>query len=214
MRPVKLTLVQERSPADFTFRLALNVNFLKAEPGIPQQVEFSLFPTVPIHDAKVRVKLGTQVLKDLGPVSFAPMTPVKVGVPVEAVAAFRKALEYPQNLGVGKPDKPHDEETLFWLGEALQAAGSADAAHGAWTQAAAEGKDGPTLSRLYRGLALRRLGQPEEADKILIPLAQIKAGETPGAAELYASGLLSLFDNRSDLAVGKFTAALAADPGF
>jgi tetratricopeptide (TPR) repeat protein len=134
--------------------------------------------------------------------------------PAEAVAAFRKALEYPRNLGVGKPDKPHDEEVLFWLGEALQAAGSADAAHDAWTQAAAEGKDGLTLSRLYRGLALRRLGQPEEADKILIPLAQIKAGETPGAAELYASGLLSLFDDRSDLAAGKFTAALAADPDF
>ena len=134
--------------------------------------------------------------------------------PAEAVAAFRKALEYPRNLGAGKPDKPHDEEALFWLGEALKAAGSADAAHDAWTQAAAEGKDGTALSRLYRGLALRRLGQPEEADKVLNPLAQVKPGEKPGAAELYASGLLSLFDNRSDLAAGKFTAALAADPDF
>jgi tetratricopeptide (TPR) repeat protein len=134
--------------------------------------------------------------------------------PAEAVTAFRKALEYPRNLGAGKPDKPHDEEALFWLGEALKAAGNADAAHDAWTQAAAEGKNGPTLSRLYRGLALRRLGQPEEADKVLNPLAQVKPGEKAGAAELYASGLLSLFDNRGDLAAGKFTAALTADPDF
>jgi tetratricopeptide (TPR) repeat protein len=134
--------------------------------------------------------------------------------PPEAVAAFQKALEYPRNLGAGKPDKPHDEEALFWLGEAWKAAGNADAAHDAWTQAAAEGKDGPTLARLYRGLALRRLGQPEEADKILIPLAQVKPGEKQGAAELYASGLLSLYDNRSDLAAEKFTAALAANPDY
>src|ERR1019366_1014076 len=134
--------------------------------------------------------------------------------PAEAVTAFRKALEYPRNLGAGKPDKPHDEEALFWLGEALKAAGNADAAHDAWTQAAAEGKNGPTLSRLYQGLALRRLGQPEEADKVLNPLVQVKPGEKAGAAELYASGLLNLFDNRGDLAAGKFTAALTADPDF
>ena len=39
----------------------------------------------------------------------------------QAEQAFRQALEYPVNLGVGKPEKPHNEEALRWLGEALAA---------------------------------------------------------------------------------------------
>ena len=36
--------------------------------------------------------------------------------PAVAEAAFRKALEYPHNLGSGKPDKPHDEEIMVLAG--------------------------------------------------------------------------------------------------
>ena len=61
--------------------------------------------------------------------------------PAVAEAAFRKALEYPHNLGSGKPDKPHDEEIWFWLGEALKAQDKADGAHDAWTQAVEEGQE-------------------------------------------------------------------------
>jgi len=134
--------------------------------------------------------------------------------PAEAEVAFRKALEYPRNLGVGKPDKPRDEEVLFWLGDALKAEGNAAAARDAWAQAAQEGKNGSVVASLYRGLALRRLGQAEEADKVLNPLSEVKPGEKHGAAEFYASGLLDLFANRSDKAAGEFTAALEADPDF
>ncbi len=136
------------------------------------------------------------------------------GKPLDAVVAFREALEYPANLGVGKPDKPHDEEALFWLGEALKALDNLDAARAAWTQAAEEGKRGSEIANLYRGMALRRLGQVQEADKVLTALEEVKPGEKPGAMQWYAMGLLDLFENRNDRAEAKFLAALHADPAY
>jgi tetratricopeptide (TPR) repeat protein len=134
--------------------------------------------------------------------------------PAQAEQALRKALEYPPNLGVGKPDRPHNEEIWFWLGEALKAEGKTEAARAAWREAAEEGQRGFGVSRLYRGVALRRLGQTEEADKVLAPLAQIKPGEKHGAGEFYAAGLLALFENRRDAAAANFRAALGVDPDF
>ena len=135
-------------------------------------------------------------------------------LPAVAEAAFRKALEYPHNLGSGKPDKPHDEELWFWLGEALKAQDKADAARDAWTQAAEEGQEISPLASLYRGLALRRLGQDEASAKTLGPLMQVKLGEKHDAAEFYAAGLLDLYEHRDPQAAAKFMAALDVDPEF
>jgi tetratricopeptide (TPR) repeat protein len=44
-----------------------------------------------------------------------------------AEAAFREALAYPENLGVGKPDEPHNEQALYWLGKTLKAEGKTQA---------------------------------------------------------------------------------------
>jgi tetratricopeptide (TPR) repeat protein len=134
--------------------------------------------------------------------------------PAVAEAAFRKALEYPRNLGSGKPDKPHDEEIWFWLGEALRAQGKTDAAHDAWAQAAEEAQGASPLASLYRGLAQRRLEQNDASAKTLGPLMQVKVGEKHAAADFYAAGLLDLFDHRSPQAAGKFMAALDVDPDF
>jgi len=131
-----------------------------------------------------------------------------------AEAAFRKALEYPHNLGSGKPDKPHDGEIWFWLGEALKAQDKADAARDAWTRAVEEGKGISPLASLYCGLALRRLGQKEASANTLGPLMQVKLGEKHAAAEFYAAGLLDLYEHRNPQAPAKFTAALDADPEF
>ncbi len=57
---------------------------------MPQRVEFSLFPTEAIKGARLRVKLGTEVLKDYGPVALAPMTTLKVGVPVADLEAAKE----------------------------------------------------------------------------------------------------------------------------
>ena len=56
-------------------------------------MEFSLFPTEAIPGVRLRVKLGTQVLKDYGPVAFAPMTAMKVSVPVEDLEAAKSKIE-------------------------------------------------------------------------------------------------------------------------
>lgn len=134
--------------------------------------------------------------------------------PAGAEAAFRQALEYPVNLGTGKPDKPHDEEAWFWLGEALKAQDKSDAAHDAWAQAAEEGQEDTPLAILYRGLALRRLGQNDASAKTLGVLTQMKPGEEHAATEFYAAGLLDLYDHRSPEAEAKLKAALDADPDF
>jgi tetratricopeptide (TPR) repeat protein len=134
--------------------------------------------------------------------------------PAVAEAAFRQALEYPHNLGSGKPDKSQDMELWFWLGEALKAQGKADPARDAWTQAAKEGLGIDPLAILYRGLAQRRLGQEEASAKTLGPLIQVKAGEKLTAVEFYAAGLLDFYDQRRDQAAAKFTAALEVDPEF
>ena len=76
-----------------TPRLALNASFIKAAAATPQHVEFSFFPTEVILGARLQVKLGAQVLKDYGPVALAPMTTVKVSVPVEDLEAARSKIE-------------------------------------------------------------------------------------------------------------------------
>jgi tetratricopeptide (TPR) repeat protein len=135
-------------------------------------------------------------------------------LPAIAEAAFRKALEYPHNLGSGKPDKPHDAEIWFWLGEALKAQNKAEAAHDAWVQAASEGEGTFPLATLYRGLAERRLGQNEAAEKTLGTLLQVKLGDQQPPATFYAAGLLDLYEHRTTQGVAKFMAALNADPEF
>ena len=139
---------------------------------------------------------------------------LEAGKPAEAEAAFRKALEYPHNLGVGKPDKPRDEEQLYWLGEALKAQGKEGAAREAWKQASDEGKGGSDTAMVFRGLALRQLGQTEEAGKVLSALANVGSEQkhTPGA--YYASALLDLFEKRYGEADRKLHQALELDPGF
>jgi tetratricopeptide (TPR) repeat protein len=134
--------------------------------------------------------------------------------PTVAEAAFRKALEYPHNLGSGKPDKPKDEEIWFWLGESLKAQDKLDAARDAWTQAAEQGREISPLGSLYRGLAERRLGQNEASAKTLGPLMHVKLGEQCAAADFYAAGLLELYDHHDSQAVADFMAALNADPEF
>lgn len=132
----------------------------------------------------------------------------------EAEAAFRRALEYPHNLGVGKPDRPHDEEARYWLGEALAAQGKNDAAREAWSEAATEGKKAFGTARLFAGLALRRLGQGEEAAKILEPFANFTSPGRKGAEDFYLAGLLALFNGQKDQARNHFRHALELEPSF
>ena len=139
----------------------------------------------------------------------------------QAEQAFRRATEYPVNLGVGKPDKPHDERALYWLGGALEAEGKQDAAREAWQQAIAEdtavgpfGRESSGESQLYAALALNRAGQTSEAEKTLDDLQAGAAKKDAGAYDFYLAGLVEKSRHQDDQARSDFRRALEIDPGF
>jgi tetratricopeptide (TPR) repeat protein len=131
----------------------------------------------------------------------------------EAEETFRRATEYPVNLGVGKPNMPHDEQALYWLGEALEAAGNTEAARAAW-QEAAGGERKTGVSRVFQAAALRRLGQEADAEKILNELLEVREKEKASASRLYVAGLVERLRNREEPARESFRRALELDPAF
>ncbi|PYV12502.1 MAG: hypothetical protein DMG23_00900 [Acidobacteria bacterium] len=129
-----------------------------------------------------------------------------------AEATFRKALEYPRNLGIGRPDKPRDAEALYWLGRALQEEGKTEEARAAWQKAAEDGKGLEGTSRLYGALALIRLGRAREAEKILSELLEEASGRNPSASALYVAGLADRAQCHEDAAREEFRRALELAP--
>ena len=105
-------------------------------------------------------------------------------------------------------------DVLYWLGEALAAGGKPDAARDAWRQAPAEGKDSDVAVRLYRALAMRRLGQSRQAERILDGLAGSAAKPKPGAYDLYIAGLAERARHHEASARADFKRAIEADPSF
>lgn len=132
----------------------------------------------------------------------------------EAVEAFRRAAEYPENLGVGKPNEPHDEAAYYWLGEALHAMGDDAGARGAWEEAARGGKHISAPEQAFQAAALAKLGRLEEGQKIIAGLMEGLSGEQPGAAAFYAAGLVELLGGRREQAAHYFRRALDIDPAF
>jgi tetratricopeptide (TPR) repeat protein len=114
---------------------------------------------------------------------------LETGNAAQAEQDFRRALEYPTNLGVGKPDRPADAQPLYWLGVALSAEGKTDAAHAAWNQAAEEPAGDRMIARVYRAAALLRLGQTEEGQRLMNQAIARTEPQDAGAAEFYAAGL-------------------------
>lgn len=128
-----------------------------------------------------------------------------------AEQAVRQALEYPTNLGVGRPDNPDDAEPLYWLGEILQAEGKRDAALAAWQTAAAI-RPAAGVSAVFRALALRRLGQVEEASGVLESFSRLS--DDAGAEEFFTAGLAERFGGREQAAQADFRRALELAPSF
>ncbi len=54
-----------------------------------------------------------------------------------ALEDFEAALTYPENIGVGRSNKPPEAAAQYWRGKALQALGRADDARSAWEEGAA-----------------------------------------------------------------------------
>lgn len=138
----------------------------------------------------------------------------------QAEQSFRDAMTYPENIGVGKPSKPHDEEALYWLGKALQAEGKPEAARAAWQEAVQEGKEqdedeerGVGAAQVYYALALDRLGQSGEAGVIFDRLGNPSTGHEGSASAYYLAGLISSYRDRHEQAVLDFRRALQLEPG-
>jgi len=93
---------------------------------------------------------------------------VKNGKADQALEDFRAALEYPENLSVGKPKyDSRGSQMAYYIGEAHAALGDAARATEFYKQAAdRKGTSGRSEARYYQGLALARLGQKEAAEEI------------------------------------------------
>jgi tetratricopeptide (TPR) repeat protein len=66
----------------------------------------------------------------------------------EAISDYRKALEFPRNLGVGRPTTLAQAEVYYLLGCAYEKIGRFQEAIGSWTSAAKEHH--PYGTRLYK----------------------------------------------------------------
>jgi tetratricopeptide (TPR) repeat protein len=131
----------------------------------------------------------------------------------EAEKSFRLALAYPDTLGIGRPDRPHDEEAQYWLGEALNAQGESKAALEAWREAADSGKTGGSNSALFRAVALRRLGDTGRAEKELSQLANLADEPQASAEDFCIAGRAHRFLGEGQAAEQDFHEALKLDPG-
>ena len=132
--------------------------------------------------------------------------------PGDAERAFRRALEYPTNLGVGKPDRPHNEEPWYWLGIALAAEGNTSGAQDAWQTAVQEGKTAGGVSQVFAAGALMKLGQGEEGGKLLAGVSGMANRPDASAHSLYVAGLAEQLLNHEPEAQNNFRRALELDP--
>lgn len=132
--------------------------------------------------------------------------------PAQAEAAFREALDYPRNLGIGRPDKPQDGEAQYWLGEALAEQGKKEAARQAWRAAALDAQGGGSIASLFRALALSRLGEDENGERLLQPWRDLGTQDKLTAEDFYAAGMLAAIEQRTDTARTDFRHALGLDP--
>lgn len=78
--------------AEATRDVALNVIFVPASKNEPQHAVVALCPVAPLRDLRVRVKIGPQTLRELGPVSLKPLQPQRFSIAVADLETARKEL--------------------------------------------------------------------------------------------------------------------------
>lgn len=105
--------------------------------------------------------------------------------PGDALREFEAALEYPENLEVGRARRsPRTAQIQFFIGAAHEALRDAARAKAAFEQAVAGRRESGSETAFYRGLALRKLGREDEAKTIFENLVktgeeQLTRGDTP-----------------------------------
>jgi len=94
----------------------------------------------------------------------------------EALRGFEAALEYPENLEVGRARRtPRTAQIQYFIGTALEALGDTVQAKAAFGKAVAGGDRGASESQYFHALALQKLGRADEARPMFERL--VKAGE-------------------------------------
>ncbi len=136
----------------------------------------------------------------------------------EALSDFERALEYPRNIGIGKPYHPSDARPLYLAGVACGALGLDDRARGYFESAAEEVHDRPSELWYYEAMAKLKLGRNTEATIRLRELLdevdkRLHDGGGSHAESYYLAGLGWLGLGNRDLANDMFGRALAIDPG-
>jgi tetratricopeptide (TPR) repeat protein len=108
---------------------------------------------------------------------------LKANRPAEALKDFEAALEYPDNLEVGRPNR--DARSLqvhYFIGKAHEALGHSVAARSSYEKSVAE-QYGWSEIRYFQGLAYRKLGKEREATDVfegLIKYGTERLAASPG----------------------------------
>jgi tetratricopeptide (TPR) repeat protein len=134
--------------------------------------------------------------------------------PEQAAADFKAAMEYPEDLGTGRPAQPNLTEQYYWLGVALADQNkSADAAKAWETAAQGDGK-----ADVFSAVAYRKLGQNDRAQQILQQViaraSQPSPDANPDANDFYAAGIAAEYQGDKEHAQQYFRRALTLDPLF
>ena len=75
-----------------------------------------------------------------------------------ALQDFEAALTYPDNIGVGRSNKPPEAPAQYWMGKALEGLGRLDDARSAW-MLGANGPEGSAQQNEYKELSKKALAQ-------------------------------------------------------
>jgi tetratricopeptide (TPR) repeat protein len=139
--------------------------------------------------------------------------------PEQAAADFKAAMEYPEDLGTGRPAQPNLTEQYYWLGVALAAQDkSADAAKAWETAAQGNGSQDNRRTDVFSAVAYRKLGQNDRAQQILQQViaraSQPSPDANPDANDFYAAGIAAEYQGDKEHAQQYFRRALTLDPLF
>ena len=138
------------------------------------------------------------------------MAHLAAGRDKQALADLDAAMEYPENLGIGRPDRARENPAIhYWRAVALGNLGQRGQAEKAWAQAAAYGRSRRWMrpERAFQVahalMARRRLGEAEQADELAEQLeeaAERIQGYRPPRGKAYAAllrGLVAAAEGRS-----------------
>jgi tetratricopeptide (TPR) repeat protein len=103
----------------------------------------------------------------------------------EALKDFEAALEYPENLEVGRPEHSlRDAEIYYHLGSAEEALGDAAKARALYAQAVARKVEAPEI-RYFQGLALGKLGEAAQAASVFAELVKSGKQELEATSDMH-----------------------------